>query len=335
MQTRSGKKLPFPKSRQTIKEVRIPSRKRHALTNKAVPPTKKQKSPKAVRFQHDADCEHGLPRYKGPFPNNSLELEKESGSSEEFLRRMSIKVDELLAEAEVEEEKALEPDELEPCELDAIEDEDDGELVADFLDGLEEETVISLIDDFHGEVEAQLQDQRPLIPKSANYDSLPDEQDVIVEDTASPNPSPTNQTDKDREYKQRYLDLKTTAWRWSSTYFSPPCPISASTKPALNLTDLCHTSPQLMEYANYISASTDSSTWEDVFNEQRAFLVYSILGKMLEVHVFGHEMFGATEEQLHNLRAADEECMMDDGTFLLPYLFYTLKSSISIIKPKS
>ncbi len=68
-----------------------------------------------------------------------------------------------------------------------------------------------------------------------------------------------------------------------------------------------------MEYANYISACTNDA-WEYVFNGQRRFLVHCILGKMLDVHIFGHEMFGATEEQLKELRKMDGELVMEDGT---------------------
>ena len=46
--------------------------------------------------------------------------------------------------------------------------------------------------------------------------------------------------------------------------------------------------------------------------------MYGILGKMLEVHVFGHEMFGADKEQLSELRELDMELVNRDGTVVLP-----------------
>ena len=47
--------------------------------------------------------------------------------------------------------------------------------------------------------------------------------------------------------------------------------------------------------------------------------MYGILGKMLEVHVFGHEMFGADKEQLSELRELDMELVNRDGTSVLPW----------------
>lgn len=111
---------------------------------------------------------------------------------------------------------------------------------------------------------------------------------------------------KDAEFTGRYLALKSSAWDWVITYFS-------TATHELDLLHLAHkTSPQLMEYANFISSCGDK-TWEHVFHKQRATLVYGILGKMLEVHVFGHEMFGAAESQLAGLRAMDLKLIDEDG----------------------
>lgn len=117
------------------------------------------------------------------------------------------------------------------------------------------------------------------------------------------------QVSSDIEYGQRYRALKQIAWRWAKTYFSTK---GRSAKRPIDLLKLCRDSPRLMEFANYISACGEEP-WEYVFHEQRHFLVFGILGKMLDVHVFGHEMFGATEEQLKGLRETDGQLSMEDG----------------------
>ena len=103
------------------------------------------------------------------------------------------------------------------------------------------------------------------------------------------------------EIKKRYGALKVSAWKWAVKHF-PKVPYS--TKSSLNLPGLAETSPELMELVSYISACTDKP-WEYIFNEQRPKIVYGILGKVLEVHVFGHEIFGATDEQLQILKERD------------------------------
>lgn len=124
---------------------------------------------------------------------------------------------------------------------------------------------------------------------------------------------------RDADFQTRYLEIKSLAWTWVKSYFSD---LNPETKRSLNLLQLAHTSPQLMEYANWISCCGQKRTWEDVFNEQRPQLVYGILGKMLEVHVFGHEMFGADKAQLRALRELDMELVNSDGNafpfFLMP-----------------
>lgn len=120
----------------------------------------------------------------------------------------------------------------------------------------------------------------------------------------------------DADFQTRYLEIKSLAWTWVKNHFSE---ITPEAKGSLNLLHLAHTSPQLMEYANWISCCGQKRTWEDVFNEQRAHLVYGILGKMLEVHVFGHEMFGADNEQLLELRELDIELINRDGTSFLSF----------------
>ena len=119
------------------------------------------------------------------------------------------------------------------------------------------------------------------------------------------------------EIKKRYGALKVSAWKWAVKHF-PKVP--NSTKSSLNLPRLAETSPELVEFVKYISACTDKS-WEYVYNEQRPKLVYGILGKMLQVLVFGHETFGATDEQLQILKERDLDEVHADG--MSPHLHPT------------
>ena len=124
-------------------------------------------------------------------------------------------------------------------------------------------------------------------------------------------------TDPDADFRTRYLEIKSLAWTWVQNYFSD---ISPEAQRSLDLLHLAHTSPQLMEYVNWISCCGQKRTWEDVFNGQRALLVYGMLGKLLEVHVFGHEMFGADGDQVRELRELDMELVNRDGILFLSFL---------------
>ncbi|CAF9919077.1 hypothetical protein IMSHALPRED_004516 [Imshaugia aleurites] len=135
------------------------------------------------------------------------------------------------------------------------------------------------------------------------------ETDLVTAHTEKPQ---TMLPNTDAGVGTRYREIKSLAWTWAQNHFSD---ITPETKRSLNLLHLAHTSPQLMEYANWISCCGQKRTWEGVFNEQRAQLVYGILGKMLEVHVFGHEMFGADTDQLTALRDLDEELVNRDGFY--------------------
>ena len=125
--------------------------------------------------------------------------------------------------------------------------------------------------------------------------------------TTTPNP--------DAEFKNRYLGIRCLAWTWVKKYFFD---VDPEAKRSLNLLHLAHNSPELMEIVNWISCRGRQGTWEDVFNERRALLVYGVLGKVLETHVLTHEMFGADREQLRELRELDMELVNRDGTCDLP-----------------
>lgn len=141
-----------------------------------------------------------------------------------------------------------------------------------------------------------------------------DETDIVTTRIEQPEQPETQPANPDADFHRRYVEVKSLAWTWVKKHFSN---IAPEAKRSLNLLHLAHTSPQLMEYANWISCCGQKRTWEGVFNEQRAMLVYGILGKMLEVHVFGHEMFGADENQLRALRELDIELVNTDGTSFL------------------
>lgn len=129
---------------------------------------------------------------------------------------------------------------------------------------------------------------------------------------ALPKQAPTDTT-----YKHRYQALKRAAWSWARDSFSV---VDASVSELPDLMQLATEHPQLMEYINYIAASPSAGTWEELLNSRRAEIVYSILGKVLEVHVFGEEAFGATPSQKRTLRMADREMFDADGkhAFIAP-----------------
>lgn len=106
----------------------------------------------------------------------------------------------------------------------------------------------------------------------------------------------------------------------------------ASSSP-LDLMELAETHPQLMEYINSTSASPQLTDWETWIEKRKAAIVYAMLGKVIEVHVFGEELYGASESQKALLRKWDRENMDWDGEFFLLY-FLAFDPSILIPQPK-
>ncbi|KAK0509163.1 hypothetical protein JMJ35_008534 [Cladonia borealis] len=145
---------------------------------------------------------------------------------------------------------------------------------------------------------------------SSDDDNIP--RTEITSFDPSIHPSPLSR--QDLKIRTHYRRLKLLSWQWATTHFSPSTPDSCP-----NLLHLSTTSPSLLTYINYISACTNQ-TWEQIFTAHRAILVYCILGKMLEVHVFGHEAFGISEQQTEVLRQLDLLCVNNDGKLspLLP-----------------
>lgn len=116
----------------------------------------------------------------------------------------------------------------------------------------------------------------------------------------------------DLEFEQRFKHLKAASWRWAKQYFSQAAQAEAKSKP-VDLLQLSKQCPELMEYVGCIASPEVGKEWESVFSERRAPLVYGILGKVIEVHVLGHEMFGCTDSQLRALRMLDLELLYGDG----------------------
>ncbi len=118
----------------------------------------------------------------------------------------------------------------------------------------------------------------------------------------------------DAELEERCKALKIAVWHWAIENFSGTGP-NASV--VFDLLRLSQSHPHLAEYLNFLVSCPQEQTWERFFNSRRAYLAFAVLGKVLEVHVFGQEMFGATEAQLKVLRSVDLEMMHLDGNFLV------------------
>ena len=143
----------------------------------------------------------------------------------------------------------------------------------------------------------------------------------------------------DADFERRHKSLKDAAWQWASENF-PPSPSSfsndkngaangatttavanasssssssSSSRRISDVLQLCKDHPQLAEYVNFLASCPRDQTWEDFFNTRKTFLAFAVLGKVLEVHIFGQEMFGASEAQVKVLRALDLEMMHLDG----------------------
>jgi len=260
-----------------------PSRKRSvSLVDISAPrPKKKKTANKAVRFvdEHLTPLEQ-LEEVKQLFEEDETNRHVLDGISTAFSNGMAEEILNELAESEFAGEDA------------------------------ESETNDSIIaDDEHEENEQvpEVEDSQPTTQSGDDIVST----ELTIQDVSAPK---SILRPKDHSIKLHYQSLKKLAWTWITTHFST---ISPSAAASLSLFDLVDTHPQLMEYANYIS-SCGPNTWESVFNEQRAWLVFGILGKMLEVHVFGCEMFGASEVELGVLRERDVRMMNEDG--MAPFL---------------
>lgn len=118
------------------------------------------------------------------------------------------------------------------------------------------------------------------------------------------------QPQTDKTYKHRYQALRNAAWNWARTFFpGADAPFSGP----LDLMGLATQHPQLMEYINCTTANPNVGSWEELLDTRRAEIVFSILSKVLEVHIFGEELFGATPVQKKALQTVDFELFDADG----------------------
>ncbi|MCJ1468466.1 hypothetical protein MMC07_007095 [Pseudocyphellaria aurata] len=113
----------------------------------------------------------------------------------------------------------------------------------------------------------------------------------------------------DADFEVRYGELKAAVMKWVEEHFSkdfekPPT--------ALDLLQISKKAPELIQYINFI-ASSGNDSWEQIFVERRIALVYGVLGKAIEIHVFGEEMFGASDMQRTTLRRIDLEMLNLNG----------------------
>ncbi|KAL9614212.1 MAG: hypothetical protein Q9167_001300 [Letrouitia subvulpina] len=109
----------------------------------------------------------------------------------------------------------------------------------------------------------------------------------------------------DAELARRFHDLRVSAWAL--------CLLIPPSEQALDLVNLGNESPELVSYINMLTALGVGDTWDEQLQYNRIKIAYSVLGKVLEMHVFGHEMFGASELQVEALRRGDADALESDG----------------------
>lgn len=129
----------------------------------------------------------------------------------------------------------------------------------------------------------------------------------------------------DQDFEEAICILKQMMREWSQEYFYNR--LSDAEKRDFNLYRLAQGSPQLMKHAAWIAAGGDLEKWKSHFVGNRASLVFGILGKMLEVEVFGHTMFGATPSQLATLASMDLALLNVDGRVSCPVLSCPIPTS--------
>ena len=169
--------------------------------------------------------------------------------------------------------------------------------------------------------------------------SSSDEMDLSTETLRHDGRTPMPEFDaSDVEIRDLLRELKCLTWQWTNAYYNhhnTDYPIRSSKSSSSDSSSACetthkssditakdliylvHASPQLMEYVNYISACTNLA-WEDLFNKRRVWLVYCIIGKVFDVHIFGCEFFGATPDQKQQLQEMDFQMLNNDGTAPIP-----------------
>lgn len=117
----------------------------------------------------------------------------------------------------------------------------------------------------------------------------------------------------DQDFEDAICTLKQMMRDWTQEYFYNR--LSDAERQDFNLYRLAQGSPELMKHAAWVTAGGDLEKWKSHFVGHRSELVFAVLGKMLEVEVFGHTMFGATPGQLATLTSMDLALLNVDGGF--------------------
>lgn len=102
----------------------------------------------------------------------------------------------------------------------------------------------------------------------------------------------------DGEFAHRYNDLLIGIFKWSSKYFSYE-------EPNYDLAKL-QKYHLLISYIDLIAVARDPNThWKNVIETLTPRLVMALIMKIIQIHIFGLELFGASQSQLEILRSAD------------------------------
>lgn len=128
----------------------------------------------------------------------------------------------------------------------------------------------------------------------------------------------------DQHFETAISILKGMMAEWTRLWFFGQA--SEEERQNFNLHAMFVKSPHLMEYVGYIAAGGDDEQWKNYFLHWRSSTAFGVIGKMLEVHVFGHTMFGATPSQMETLDAMDMQLLKVDGNNTKPFLIsYNVK----------
>ena len=115
----------------------------------------------------------------------------------------------------------------------------------------------------------------------------------------------------DQDFEEAIVILKQMMRDWTREFFFDK--LSAREKRDFNLYILAQRSPDLMDFAGWVAVGGSLESWMDNFVAWRSSLMFGILGKVLEVMVFGHTMFGATPYQLKTLETMDLALLHVEG----------------------
>ncbi|KAL8672012.1 MAG: hypothetical protein Q9168_003517 [Polycauliona sp. 1 TL-2023] len=161
--------------------------------------------------------------------------------------------------------------------------------------------------------------RRPLYPVNPKRISLENLQHSIINNphlrfdhTGVENLLAHTQPKTPSEIAQYYHDLRSAAWQWARDAFDYGSSSAPGSNP-LDLLNLATTNAELMEHINSTTASPQFTDWEGWIEKRKAAIVYTILGKVIDVHIFAEDLFGASEEWKGQLRREDRLSMDEDG----------------------